>query len=185
MTADFSAARLNMVESQVRTADVTDHAIQDAMRAVPREDFCGGKTHLAYADADVEYAPGKFLLKPRDVAKMLQGIRPKAGERALAIAAPYAAAVLRQMGLTVEEAETSPQGAAFDVIVCEGAVAQTPPDWLDLLALGGRLAVIERQGPVGKARLYLRSQDDVGGRTLFDATAPYLLGHEPRKSFAF
>jgi protein-L-isoaspartate(D-aspartate) O-methyltransferase len=185
MTTDYSAARLNMVESQVRTADVTDHAIQDAMRAVPREALCGAKAHLAYADADVEYAPGKFLLKPRDVAKLLQGIRPRAGERALAIAAPYAAAVLREIGLAVEEAEAPPQGARFDVIVCEGAVAQTPQAWLNALATGGRLGVIERQGPVGKARLYLRGQEDVGGRTLFDATAPYLSGHEPRKSFAF
>ena len=185
MTPDFRAARLNMVESQVRTADVTDHAIQDAMRVTPREDYCGGKVHLAYADADVEYAPGRFLLKPRDVAKLLQGIRPREGERALAIAAPYAAAVLRQMGLVVEEAEAPAAGAAFDVVICEMAVAQTPQGWFDALALGGRLGVIERQGPVGKARLYLRSQDDVGGRTLFDATAPYLFGHEPRKSFAF
>jgi protein-L-isoaspartate(D-aspartate) O-methyltransferase len=185
MNPDYRAARLNMVESQVRTADVTDLAIQDAMRVVAREDFCGPRAHLAYADADVEYAPGRFLLKPRDVAKLLQGIRPREGERALAIAAPYAAEVLRQMGLTVESAEAPPADAAFDVIICEMAVAEAPSAWLDALAVGGRLGVIERQGPVGKARLYLRSQDDVGGRTLFDATAPYLFGHEPRKSFAF
>ena len=141
MTPDFRAARLNMVESQVRTADVTDLAIQDAMRVTPREDYCGGKAHLAYADADVEYAPGKFLLKPRDVAKLLQGIRPREGERALAIAAPYAAAVLRQMGLTVEEADTSPAGGEFDVIICEMAVAQTPQGWLDALAVGGQLGL--------------------------------------------
>ncbi|MCA6302713.1 MAG: protein-L-isoaspartate O-methyltransferase, partial [Phenylobacterium sp.] len=33
---DTFAARLNMVESQVRTADVTDLRIQDAMRRIPR-----------------------------------------------------------------------------------------------------------------------------------------------------
>jgi protein-L-isoaspartate(D-aspartate) O-methyltransferase len=89
------------------------------------------------------------------------------------------------MGLKVEEADGPATGGAYDVIVCEGAVAQVPQTWPDALAQGGRLAVIERHGPVGKARLYLRSQDDVGARTLFDATAPYLSGHEPRKSFAF
>src|SRR5947207_14686995 len=104
MTSDFRAARLNMVESQVRTNDVTDLGVQDAMRVVPREDYCGGKAHLAYADAEVEYAPGLFLLKPRDVSKLLQAIRPKPGERALAISAPYAAAVLREIGLAVTEA---------------------------------------------------------------------------------
>ena len=34
---DFHAARMNMVESQVRTNDVTDVEIQSAMRRVERE----------------------------------------------------------------------------------------------------------------------------------------------------
>ena len=49
--ADFAAARLNMVESQVRTADVTDVRIHDAMRTLPRDTFLpAAKAHLAYAD---------------------------------------------------------------------------------------------------------------------------------------
>lgn len=186
MTIDFRTARLNMVESQVRTNDVTDHAIQDALRVVPREQFCGGRTHLAYAEAPVEYAPGRFLLQPRDVAKLLQVLKPKAGERALAISAPYAAAVLREIGLTVEESEDGEGAAAgaFDVLICEGAVAETPKTWIDALAVGGRLAVIEQSGPVGKAKLYMRSDDDIGSRIVFDATAPFLPGREPKKSFA-
>jgi protein-L-isoaspartate(D-aspartate) O-methyltransferase len=93
--ADLAAARENMVESQVRTADVTDVRLQDAMRDIAREQLMPeGKPYLAYADMEVEYAPGRWLLKPRDVAKLLQALRPMPGERALAIAAPYAAAVL-------------------------------------------------------------------------------------------
>lgn len=188
MTPDFAAARLNMVESQVRPSDVTDVAIHDAMRAIPREEFCGGKLHLAYADAAVDYAPGRFLMSPREVAKLLQAVQPRPGERALAIAAPYAAEVLRHIGLAVEEIDatgTTPDPAAYDVIVSEGAVAQTPRPWIDALAIGGRLGIVERDGPVGKATVYLKSQSDVGSRNVFDATPPYLNGHEPRKSFAF
>jgi hypothetical protein len=37
MTFDYLAARLTMVESQVRTSDVTDLHVQDAMRIAPRE----------------------------------------------------------------------------------------------------------------------------------------------------
>ena len=37
MTFDYQAARLTMVESQVRTSDVTDLCVQDAMRLAPRE----------------------------------------------------------------------------------------------------------------------------------------------------
>lgn len=186
MTSDLTAARINMVESQVRTSDVTDYEVQDAMRSVAREDFCGGKTHLAYADVEVEYAPGAFLLKPRDVAKLLQALKPRSGEKAVAIAAPYAAAVLRQIGCAVDESDgAAPNAAAYDLAICEAAVAETPAAWIAALAPGGRLAVIERQGPVGKAKLYVRSEADVGARGLFDATPPFLKGHEPRKSFAF
>ena len=104
MTFDFAAARQNMVETQIRTNDVTDPAVQKAMRASPREDFCGGARHLAYADTEVEYAPGRWLMRPRDIGKLLHALKPKAGERALAIAAPSAADVLRPIGLEVVEA---------------------------------------------------------------------------------
>ena len=103
MASDFTLARLNMVESQIRTADVTDLPLQDVLRVAPREAVVpADKAHLAYADAEVEYAPGRWLLRPRDIGKLLQALRPREGERALAIAAPYAAQVLEGMGLSVE-----------------------------------------------------------------------------------
>ena len=190
MAADLAAARLNMVESQVRTADVTDVRIHDAMRALDRETFVPlGRAYQAYADATVEYAPGRFLLRPRDVAKLLQDAKPRAGERALAIAAPYAAAVLETMGLTVERLDEgdlkAPPAGGYDLIVVEGAVSQAPEAWRRALAEGGRLAVIERNGPVGKAVLYVQAEDGLGRRVLFDATPPVLAGFEAEEGFAF
>jgi protein-L-isoaspartate(D-aspartate) O-methyltransferase len=187
--ADFTAARLNMVESQVRPADVTDVRLHDAMRQIARESFLPpGKAYLAYADIEVEYAPGRSLLKPRDVAKLLQSVRPMPGERALAIAAPYAAAVLERLGLTVtrlEEGDLSNlPGGPYDLIICEGAVGRAPAAWIDALALRGRLAVVERDGPVGKACLYLRAEDGVGRREVFDATPPILAGFAAQHGFA-
>ena len=189
--ADFAAARLNMVESQVRPADVTDVRIHDAMRALAREDFLPTtKAYLAYADIEVAYAPGRALMKPRDVAKLLQAVRPMPGERALAIAAPYAAAVMTHMGLVVTRLDGDglsalPVGAAYDVVVCEGAVGRAPPAWLAALAPRGRLAVIERDGPVGKACVYLRAEEGVGRRDVFDATPPVLAGFAAEHGFAF
>jgi protein-L-isoaspartate(D-aspartate) O-methyltransferase len=189
--ADLAAARLNMVESQVRTADVTDVRIHDAMRGIPRERFAPpAKAYLGYADIEIEYAPGRWLLKPRDVAKVLQAVRPMPGERALAIAAPYAAAVLQHMGLTVERLDgpdlnIPPAGRSYDVIVCEGAVASAPAVWLAALALRGRLGLVERDGPVGKACLYIAAEDGVGRREIFDATPPVLAGFEAQHGFAF
>ena len=184
--ADADAARLNMVESQVRTQDVTDVRIHDAMRALARESFVpADKAYLAYADMEVEYAPGRWLLKPRDVSKLIQVLRPMPGERALAIAAPYAAAVIAELGVEVTqvEADAEPQGE-YDIIVCEGAVHRAPEAWLKALALHGRLGVVERAGPVGKACIYVRGDDGIGRREEFDAFPPVLAGFEPKPGFA-
>ncbi|HWA00392.1 MAG TPA: protein-L-isoaspartate O-methyltransferase [Caulobacterales bacterium] len=94
---DFARARNMMVESQVRTADVTDTRIIAAMRSLPRERFTPAhKRALAYADLDLEVAPGRCLLRPRDLAKLVQSLAPKATDRALEIAGAtgYGAAVL-------------------------------------------------------------------------------------------
>ena len=189
MSADFAAARANMVDSQVRPSDVTDIFIQDAMRVVAREALVPpAKVSVAYADAEIEYASGRWLLCPRDLAKLLQALGPRAGERALAISAPYAAAVMEAMGLEVTRCDaaaimTRPGG--WPLMVCEGAVSRVPTPWLESLAPAGRLGVVERQGPVGRAMVYLKSGSIVSGRAVFDSTPPVLAGFEPRTAFVF
>ena len=216
MSVDFAAARLNMVDSQVRTNDVPDRVIQDAMGAAPRERFCpAGHDYLAYADAEIEYAPGWCLLTPRDMAKLLHALSPRAGERALCIAAPYAAMVLATIGLDVtlrlpagaarQTADKAlagydhhtdagellvPPSQGYDLVVVEGAVAEVPAAWFEALnrseRAGARLGVIQRNGPVGKALVHVRSADGViGRREVFDATPSWLPGCEPVASFAF
>jgi protein-L-isoaspartate(D-aspartate) O-methyltransferase len=189
MTADLAAERTIMVDSQVRPQDVTDLAIQDAMRAAPRETVVPqGKLWLAYADAEVEYAPGRWLLRPRDVAKLLHGLRPRAGETALAIASPYAALVLETMGLKVtrlDGPDLLTVTGSWPLIVCEGAVEKAPQSWLDALAPGGRLGLIERNGRAGSAVSYSRAEGGVGSRALFSCAPPYLGGFEPKTSFVF
>jgi protein-L-isoaspartate(D-aspartate) O-methyltransferase len=73
---DFARARRAMVDSQVRTNDVTDLRIVAAMLEVPRERFVpAAQQALAYADFDVPVAhgkPGRCLLKPMVLAKLLQ-----------------------------------------------------------------------------------------------------------------
>jgi len=187
---DFAAQRQTMVDSQVRVSDVTDLNIQTAMRNVPREVFCPPtQSYFAYADAEIEYAPGRWLLRPRDVAKLLQAVRPRAGETALAIAAPYAAAVMQALGLSVTQSEAGDLAAAaagqYDVVVCEGAVSETPAAWIEALAPNGRLGVVVRQGPTGALRLYRRAPDGTGWRAVFDAAPPILAGYEAKGGFVF
>ena len=183
-----AAERANMVDSQVRPNDVPDLAVQDAMRRVAREALApANRRALAYADAEIEYAKGRWLLRPRDIAKLLHALKPRAGERALALSAPYGAAVLADMGLFVVEldAATDPLTGEFDLVVCEGAVTRAPETWKGALAMGGRLGVVERDGPVGHAVLYLRTPEAIGRRVLFDSTPPLLAGFETRPGFVF
>jgi protein-L-isoaspartate(D-aspartate) O-methyltransferase len=189
MSADFAAARETMVDSQVRPSDVTDIFIQDAMRAVLREDYVGpAKRALAYADAEIEYAPGRWLLRPRDLAKLIQAVAPRTGETALAISAPYAAGVLEHMGLDVtrcDAAALATRDGGWPLMICEGAVSRAPQAWMDALAPGGRLGVVEREGQLGRAMVYLRAAGVVGSRAVFDSTPPILAGFERRPGFVF
>lgn len=189
MAFNFDEARRIMVDSQVRTADVTDLAIQRAMRQAPREVCCPpDKAALAYADTEVEYAPGRWLMRPRDVAKMLQAVGPRPGEMALAIAAPYAAMVLEAIGLKVTRCDDelkTPPGGGYDVIVCEGSVCECPKTWPAALAEGGRLAVVVRTGAAGRLRLYVKAAGETGFRGVFEAAPPILAGFEPEVGFTF
>lgn len=207
---DFAAARKVMVDSQVRVNDVTDRGLQAALLAVPRERFCAtDRAFAAYGEVEVEIAGDRRLMQAREVAKLLQALDARSGETALAIAAPYAAAVLAGLGLTVtaQEADaavadvvrppleeagvtlhvaplTSPTGEDWDLIVSEGAVAVRPTGWLERLRVGGRLAVVERSGPNGRAVLYVRGREGYSRRELFDAAPPVLAEMTPAPAFA-
>ena len=62
---DAANARRLMVEGQIRTADVTDTAVLDAMQALPRERFLPpALVQLAYLDGDVPVRRGRSLLRP-------------------------------------------------------------------------------------------------------------------------
>ena len=207
---DFAAARKVMVDSQVRVNDVTDRDLQAALLATPRERFLpADRQFSAYAEMEPEIANGRRLMLPRDLSKLLMALEPRAGETALAVAGPYAAAVLAQMGLTATAQEADPavldvvsaalaeagvEGAAapfdqpvggdYDLIVSEAAVPVRPDAWLAALKVGGRLAVVERSGPAGKAVLYVKGPSGLSRRELFDAAPPVLEELAPRPEFA-
>jgi protein-L-isoaspartate(D-aspartate) O-methyltransferase len=207
---DFAAARKAMVDSQVRVNDVTDRGLQAALLAVPRERFVpADRAFSAYAEIEPEIAAGRRLMTPRDIAKLLMALAPRSGERALGLAAPYAAAVLARMGLqvTAQEADPAvfdiagavlaeegvsaivaplpaPEGDGYDVMVSEAAVPGRPEAWLNALKPGGRLAVVERTGPTGKGVLYVRGEQGVSRRELFDAAPPILTEMTPAPTFA-
>jgi protein-L-isoaspartate(D-aspartate) O-methyltransferase len=73
----------------------------------------------------------------------------------------------------------------FDVIYVNGAVEDVPQAWFDQLADGGRLALIRREGPIGKATIFTKSGSGIGERVVFDANATVLPGFAKEAGFAF
>ena len=87
---DFATARRNMIDCQVRTQDVTDLRIIDALLQVPRERFVpANKQGLAYLDYEMPLGDGpkaRRLLKPMVLAKLMQAAGPRSTDRVLDVA---------------------------------------------------------------------------------------------------
>jgi protein-L-isoaspartate(D-aspartate) O-methyltransferase len=101
---DAVAARRHMVDGQIRTADVTNPNLLAAMQTVPRELFVPpASASQAYLDGDAPLGKGRALLRPRVLAKLIQGAQLTAGERVLDVGcgSGYSAAVMSQMGALV------------------------------------------------------------------------------------
>ncbi|HEX6660467.1 MAG TPA: protein-L-isoaspartate O-methyltransferase [Sphingomicrobium sp.] len=208
---DFAAARVAMVESQLRPQGVTDPAVLNAMAAVQRERFLPDHTRpLAYVDRSVAIGDGRFLPSPAVLGRLLTQMMAGAGQRALVVGAGtgYSSAVLAHMGLDVVALESSAdlatrgrelgievvegpleagwrKQAPYDQILIDGAVEYIPDAIVDQLADGGCLgtALIDR----GIARLTVGRKvgEAFGCLSLGDAGTPALPGFSKPKAFTF
>jgi protein-L-isoaspartate(D-aspartate) O-methyltransferase len=111
----FSTARQKMVDGQVRTNDVTDHRIIDAMMAVPREAFVPeGLRAIAYLDRDLDVGGSgegaRYLLAPQLTGKLLQAAEITAVDNVLIVgcATGYLAALAAPLGARVTATESDP-----------------------------------------------------------------------------
>jgi protein-L-isoaspartate(D-aspartate) O-methyltransferase len=95
-----------MVESQVRTSDVTDRSLLRAMLEIPRETFVpASMRELAYMDAEVRIASSvkggapRALMAPRTFAKLVQLAEIEASDIVLDVGTctGYSAAVLARV----------------------------------------------------------------------------------------
>ncbi len=135
---DFSVARHNMVENQVRPNKVTDVRLLEALKAVPREVFVPRDLKsVAYVDGDVEVAPGRRMLEPMVFARMAQEAEIQAHEVVLDVgcATGYSSAVLARLASTVValESDKALAGRAATLLAEQGvdnvAVVEGPlPD---------------------------------------------------------
>ena len=109
---DYATARLNMVESQVRTNKVTDSKVVDALLTVPRERFVPEKLRgVAYVDEDLPVGGARYLLEPMVLARLLQEARIKPTDRVLDVGAAtgYSTAVIARLAQSVVALESEPR----------------------------------------------------------------------------
>ena len=142
---DYAAVRHNMVESQLRTNKVTNWRLIDAMDDVPRERFVPKQlSSVAYVDEDLLVAPGRYLMEPLVLARLLQAATVTEEDVALDIgcATGYSSAVLGRLAGTVVglEADSTLADAASQTLSDIGAD--------NVIVVSGNLAEgYSRQGP--------------------------------------
>jgi len=184
---DAAVARRNMVDSQIRPNRVTDLRVIAAFDSVPRERFVPpALAGVAYLDEDLEIAPGRFLIEPMVLARLIQALDPGPSDRALDIGTGYgyAAAVLAQLAgsvVTVEsdaglaDAARRAIGATggTNVALERGPLAAGHPDAApyDLILLGGSVervptALLDQLGEGGRLATVLLERG-VGQASLF------------------
>ena len=112
---DFGAARLNMVESQLRPNKVTDLAVLDAFLAVPRERFVPPALRAAaYVDDDLPIGDGRFLIEPMVLARLLQlaAIEPEDAVLEIGAGTGYGTAIAARLARSVVGVECDAKHAA-------------------------------------------------------------------------
>ena len=83
---DTLAARQQMVDQQIRTWEVLDPRVLDALSMVPREAFVPANySELAFADAPIPIGFGQFMLAPKLQGRILQALSVNASDSALEI----------------------------------------------------------------------------------------------------
>ncbi len=112
---DAAAMRDAMIDSQLRTSDVTQPALIAAIAGVPREAHVpAGRRAMAYADRAVPLHGDRSLNPPLATARLILEAGIRAGDRVLLIggATGYAAAVLARLGAKVTMVESDSALAA-------------------------------------------------------------------------
>ncbi|PWS36293.1 protein-L-isoaspartate O-methyltransferase [Falsiroseomonas bella] len=126
VTQDMAESRRRMVDGQLRPNRVTDSRLIAAMGEIPRERFLPpGLAARAYVDEDVRLPGGRGLIEPMVIARMLQLLSIRDGDRVLVVGAGtgYAATVAARCGARVVALEQDPALAAAARRATAGLVA--------------------------------------------------------------
>lgn len=185
---DYAACRHSMVENQIRTNQVTDSLVIDAMDRVPREAFVPANLKgVAYVDEDIPLDGGRYLMEPLVIARLLQAAEIKTDDVILDVGCGvgYVSALMAQMagvvvaleddsGLAAEANKVLTDLGLDTVAVVEGPlrdgyVRQAP---YDVIFFGGAVAqipkgIIDQLAESGRIVAIIAGDQGIGMGTLF------------------
>jgi len=208
---DYAAARVAMVESQLRPEGVTDLAVLAAMGAIARETYLPEATQpLAYSDRAVALGDGRYIIPATVLGQLLTQMRPGPGQSALVVGAAtgYSASVLAHMGLDVVALESSPglasqarklgvetvegpleagwnEASPYDLILIDGAVETISAAIIDQLADRGQLGTVLIERGIARLIVGRKAGGAFGYASLGDAGTPPLPGFSRPNAFIF
>lgn len=186
--SDYTIARLNMVDGQIKPNRVTDGALLDAFLEVPRELFVPKAMRgIAYVDEDIRIADDRWLTEPMVLGRLLQEARIGPDDVVLDVgcASGYSTAVIARLCNTVVAVENDPELArqatqllaqlgADNAVVMEGALAEGHPPQApyQCIVLNGAVAAVPETltaqlADGGRLVAVVRSGSGMGRGTLF------------------
>ena len=195
---DYAVARPNMVLSQLEPNRVNDARILEAMGSIPREVFAPKSlAGVAYVDEALEIAPGRYLMEPMVLARLIDALAIETGDLVLSVGCStgYAAAVLTRLAGTVVVVESDSELVALagenlakvdidNVAVIEGPPAAGRADQGPYAAIliDGAVeevppALLAQLAPGG--RLACVVQDGPTGKAILFSENDGVLGHRP------
>ena len=167
----FDAARRAMIDSQVHPMGVVSQNLLRVMGEIPREFFVPeDKQGICYCDEDIEIAPGRFLMEPSVLARLIQALEPQAHQVALTIGsgAGYSAALLSHLVSTVVTLEEGQE------LIAQAQASWDALSYCNIAGVAGDLPkgvpehapfdIIIINGAVSEIPVEIKNQLQVGGR---------------------
>lgn len=155
---DTAAARRQMVDQQIRTWEVLDERVLDALGAISREAFVpAGFEDLAFADAPIPIGFGQTMLAPKMHGRILQSlaINPIDSVLEIGTGTGYLSACLALLARKVKSIDVHPEfvalarrnlaharGAAVEIELRD-AFAPGPQGEFDVIAVTGSMPVYD------------------------------------------
>ena len=104
MATHTEQARFNMIEQQIRPAEVLDTHVLDIIASTPREDFVPeAYRNLAFSDVNINLPHGQQMMKPIMEGRLLQALNIQPSDKILEIGtgSGYFTALLAKLGAHV------------------------------------------------------------------------------------